>query len=164
MKNVDVIDCGKLGLGCEDVASNSFEKQFVRRSGSACMDGSANRVKMIVNIYPCSSETFISHHGRHGASVYLKNCFEGIENQKRIAAELGIDVFSNGSLYVCRKNQVEELRNEFDLLKSLDCDEIEFLNEKQTCELVGTSEFSAAIYFKTDAIIDSSQITFNALK
>lgn len=43
------------------------------RSGTAVLDDpNIGSIKMIINLYPCSSKDFIKHHGEGGAETYLK--------------------------------------------------------------------------------------------
>jgi len=42
------------------------------RSGTAVLDDPVGSIKMIINLYPCSSKDFIKHHGEGGAETYLK--------------------------------------------------------------------------------------------
>jgi monoamine oxidase len=98
MSNVTIIDCGRSGVGVESSDDVEFEERFVRRSGSGCMDDGAERVKMMVNIYPCSSQQFVQHHGRSGARRYLAACEIGIERQKSLAKQFDVNCLSNGSL------------------------------------------------------------------
>jgi hypothetical protein len=42
------------------------------RSGTAVLDYPVGSIKMIINLYPCSSKDFIKHHGEGGAKAYLE--------------------------------------------------------------------------------------------
>ena len=43
------------------------------RSGTAVLDvPEVGSIKMIINLYPCSSKDFIKHHGEGGAETYLE--------------------------------------------------------------------------------------------
>lgn len=43
------------------------------------MNHPTNTIKMMVNLYSCSSKEFISHHGKEGARRYLRLAFLGIQ-------------------------------------------------------------------------------------
>jgi hypothetical protein len=46
---------------------------YATRSGTAVLDDpDIGSIKMIINLYPCSSDDFIKHHGKEGAKAYLK--------------------------------------------------------------------------------------------
>lgn len=50
-------------------------KTFIHatRSGTAVLDDpDIGSIKMIINLYPCSSKDFIKHHGKKGAKAYLE--------------------------------------------------------------------------------------------
>jgi len=46
--------------------------EFANRSGSAVLPRPVGAIKMIINLYPCSSSEFIRHHGDDGARRYLE--------------------------------------------------------------------------------------------
>jgi hypothetical protein len=46
--------------------------EFANRSGSAVLPRPVGAIKMIINLYPCSSSEFIRHHGEDGARRYLE--------------------------------------------------------------------------------------------
>ena len=147
-------------------------------------------IKMMVQIFACSTDTFISHHGVHGAQIYLQCTRQGLIIQKRLAKELLLDMTDGehstnvilhelGSIYLAYKDDVDELRKEYNQYISLGTDlfddnGIEWYEVTNEDEVGGTSvlynpdqsrsivlseqnPFHGAIYFPNDAIIDSSQ-------
>jgi glycine/D-amino acid oxidase-like deaminating enzyme len=134
-----------------------------RRSGSATMK-EAGCVKMMVQVYAGSSADMIKHHGPQGASQYLQATRRGLELQKKIAKEIWKDDYTThmrelGSYYVGYAADREELRKEYDTLKQLGCDDIEWCDKERLKEVVGLcqTDFECGIYFPKDAIIDSSK-------
>jgi glycine/D-amino acid oxidase-like deaminating enzyme len=150
------------------------EGHGTRKSGTATMktrdghhdDGSYSRIKMMTQIFTCSSAEFIKHHGEAGARRYLQATKAGLELQKGLAKELGGEILSEmGSYYVCSASQRDELKAEYDLLRSLGdcCDDLEFVENMDHVD--GASEdFPCAIYFPRDAVIDSSEYAKRLLK
>lgn len=81
----------------------------------------------MVNIYPCTSEYFISHHGKQGARRYLKLAYEGLKIQKNLSKlvfsneELEENLLEKGSLQVGLERDEEDIKDEFEILKELGC-------------------------------------------
>jgi glycine/D-amino acid oxidase-like deaminating enzyme len=134
-----------------------------RHSGSATM-ADAPTIKMMVQLYASSSEEFIHHHGKEGAQRYLNLTAEGLALQKEISRQV-IDqqepieelIRELGSYYVAYETDKEEFRKEYDCLKSLGCDHLEWLEKEELQAVAGCStDFDCAIFFPTDAVIDSS--------
>lgn len=121
----------------------------------------APTVKMMVQLYASSSDEFIHHHGRVGAIRYLRLTAEGLQLQKQIAQQVLENPMEQlrelGSCCVAYEKDREALRNEYETLRSLGCEDIEWLETEELLLLPGSSEdFACAIFFPKDAIIDSS--------
>jgi glycine/D-amino acid oxidase-like deaminating enzyme len=132
-----------------------------RRSGTAVMEA-APTVKMMVQVFASSSQEFISHHGTEGARRYLAATREGLNIQKELAKGVALESPSDqlkelGSFYIGYADDEEELQNEFELLQSLGCNDIEWYDEKMLGGVDGCSpDFHCAIFFPSDGVIDSS--------
>jgi glycine/D-amino acid oxidase-like deaminating enzyme len=157
VSNVVIIEAG----------SKAGEGIAPRRSGSATM-AEAPAIKMMVQLFASSSDEFIHHHGKEGAKRYLRLTAEGLELQKEIARQV-IDqqqqdqpssealIRELGSYYVAYEKDKEELRKEYESLKALGCDDIEWMEKEQLLAVAGCSnDFDCAILFPKDAVIDSS--------
>ena len=174
-----VIDGGRVGLGLDAGPSSKFHIPsssgwaipsfpYDLYSGSAVMPDPTSTIKFMMNIYPSSSNDFIKHHGREGARTYLSLARKGIELQK----ELAVSVLPNpdeqlrchGLLYLAEENEQDLLLEEFQLLKSLDCDGIELLNEEELKKYVRNESFKLGIFFHNDAIINSSEYSRGLLR
>lgn len=176
---INVIDSGNIGIGNKDgikipkyaVLSTKCNKSdlesvknglftYARTSGTAVFEHPVSCIKMMVNVYTCSSEEFITHHGIDGAKNYLKLSYQGLELQKKLAKMLFNDIDLNnklcekGSLYLATKEHVKDLEEEYKLLSKLGAKDIELWDRVQTKKVVG-SGFYRGIFFPHDAIIDS---------
>ena len=69
-KNVIVLESGKAGIGEDGGHGGESEP---RLSGSAVMASPANTIKMVIQLYACSSEEYVQHHGMQGARDYLRS-------------------------------------------------------------------------------------------
>ena len=92
-------------------------------------------IKMMVQIFACSIDTFISHHGVQGAQIYLQCTRLGLQFQKRIAKELlsnarnstspsltdtnGTILHELGSFYLAYEDDVDDLKKEYNQFVSL---------------------------------------------
>lgn len=132
VKSICVLECGIVGEGSAsgtripshaqlrdgDVDPGSLSVfPHARVSGSAVLQDPATSVKMIVNIYPCSSADFIAHHGKDGAVNFLKLAAHGIEVEKKLSNIVKVPTRTLGSFYVCLKEDAEDFRKEYELLK-----------------------------------------------
>jgi glycine/D-amino acid oxidase-like deaminating enzyme len=123
------------------------------------------KVKMMVTLYASKSEEFIRHHGIEGAKKYLRLANMGIQTQKSVARSIfgkHTPAYLNelGSLYVCHEHELSEFKREFALLKSLVDTEtsIEWWDKESVEKEHGSnSGFVAGIYFRNDAVIDSTK-------
>lgn len=70
-KDVLVLESGKVGVGYEGGSGLGAEAE-PRYSGTAVMASPANTVKMVVQLYACSSVEYMRHHGKEGARAYLR--------------------------------------------------------------------------------------------
>eukprot|EP00041_Stephanoeca_diplocostata_P011370 m.187712 g.187712 ORF g.187712 m.187712 type:complete len:459 (+) comp18507_c0_seq2:123-1499(+) len=133
---------------------------FAKSSGTAVFDNpSQSVVKMIVNVFPCSAQEFIAHHGRDGARSYLRLAYLGLCREQTLATQVLQNPSSQmtqlGSLYVCLEEDVVAFADEFHLLQSLGAQGIE-LWEKSKVQATAGPSFALGIFFPHDAIIDSS--------
>ncbi|KAG7337489.1 FAD dependent oxidoreductase [Nitzschia inconspicua] len=135
-----------------------------RHSGSATMKV-APCIKMMVQIYAGSSKDMIRHHGQEGAKRYLQATKQGLEIQKTIAKEIWSDpddlqdnLKELGSYYLGYESDQQELKQEFETLRNLGCDDIEWCDVERLKDVTGlqSTGFTCGIYFPKDAIIDSS--------
>lgn len=172
VKDVVVLECGRVGNGRMDPVRNGQAQDagcgesgaetilpYAQRSGSAVMP-SASTIKMIVRLYASSSEDFISHHGTDGAQKYLGLATLGLKKEKELANQFLPDkdtqVRSRGSLYLAYENDFKDFHHEYETLRSLGCDDIEWWEKDKLSTIPGCSEaFHYAIYFPGDAIINS---------
>jgi glycine/D-amino acid oxidase-like deaminating enzyme len=175
VKDIVVLECGNVGHGRTDPLSlqkvlknladthiDAKETDFPHsyRSGSSVMPN-ATTVKMIIQLYECTSEEFLSHHGKDGGRRYLRITKLGIQYQKEIAAKVlpspDTQIRTVGSLYLAYEKDEEELKQEYDTLRELGCDNIEWWYQDKISKVAGCSDkFHCAIYFPDDAIVDSS--------
>jgi glycine/D-amino acid oxidase-like deaminating enzyme len=122
---------------------------------------------MIVNVFPCSSDTFVASHGVENAKRYLKLAYEGLQLEKSLAKKVLPDVSSQlnelGSLYVCLEEDVAEFRSEYEKLVSLGAMNIECWEKEQVQAAAGNG-FHLGIYFPHDAVIDSTSYSKGLLK
>jgi glycine/D-amino acid oxidase-like deaminating enzyme len=122
----------------------------------------APTIKMMVQVFASGSKEFIAHHGEDGARRYLSLTREGLQLQKDLAKRVALNSPENqlrelGSFYVAYDEDGEALREEFDTLKALGCDDIEWYDKSMLANVAGCSpDFHCAIFFPNDAIIDSS--------
>ena len=187
VSNVHVLECGQVGRGVQtgralvphavirdgdvDIEPNESTTAFpfARKSGTAAFDPSdddfsVSAMKMMLVVFPSSSKEFISHHGTDGAKRYLKLAQRGIDLEKKLASELLKGVPGGmkelGSLYVCTRADVDELREEYETLSRLIVGTdiaIEWWDDEERVQRVsGCSSFVRAIWFPGDAVIDSS--------
>jgi glycine/D-amino acid oxidase-like deaminating enzyme len=144
-----------------DSGSRPGEATPDRRSGTAVLEA-APTIKMMVQAYAASSKEFISHHGKVGARRYLAVTREGLRIQKELAKDVALESPTDqlrelGSFYVGYEKDAEELREEFETLQSLGCDDIEWYDKEMLENVDGcSSDFHCAIFFPNDAVIDSS--------
>jgi hypothetical protein len=154
--------CGSFRSG--DFGGEEGESfQHAQRSGSAVLPAPANNIKMMVNLYPSSSEDFCQHHGKEGARRYLALAAEGIQIEKDLAqvSMSPENMFrSYGSLYVAEYKDVASLKREFDLLVELSCQGIEWWDEEQVHAYAGgrCADFGGGIFFPFDGVINSGQV------
>lgn len=126
-----------------------------------------SRIKMMTQIYTCDSGEFVKHHGIDGARRFLQATKAGLALQKSLAIDYcgGNEILSGmGSYYVCTANQREELKAEYDFLRSLGecCEDLVFIENMMEHEdgVPGAcADYPCAIYFPSDAVIDSSEYT-----
>lgn len=169
VKDVVVLECGQVGNGRMDPvkpgnsgcgeSGKETVLPYAQRSGSAVMP-SASTIKMIVRLYASSSQDFISHHGIDGAKKYLGLATLGLKKEKELASQFMPDkdnqVRSFGSLYLAYEKDFEDFHQEYETLRSLGCDDIEWWDKEKLSTVPGCSEsFAFAIYFPGDAIINS---------
>lgn len=138
-----------------------------RNSGTATMNA-AGSIKMMVQIFAGGCGDFVRHHGEEGAQRYLRATQEGLLLQKKVAQEMWDTSTDDhmkelGSYYVGYAQDRNELKREFDLLRSWKCcEDIEWCDSPERLASVpGWAEdtFDCAIYFPRDAVIDSSLYT-----
>lgn len=183
-KRIHVIDTGSTGLGaasgtplvshavlregdCDsmmipsDVSVGAIFRD-AKCSGTAVFDDPTNAIKMIVSIFPCSSETFVSNHGENGARNYLRLAKEGVELEKTLAKKVLSDperqLTCKGSLYVCLEPDVKEFEKEYNnflRLGSIPGEDIQLWSREKTQNYAGI-DFHLGIFFPRDAAIDSS--------
>jgi len=156
VKDILVIDGGPL----------PGEGKDGRKSGSAVMDNDkgAPTIKMMVQIFAGNSKQFVSHHGAEGARRYLTATKAGLKLQKQIARSV-LDspeeqMKELGSFYVGREHDEEELKQEYNALKELgvsSCEDLEWYDKERLRQVDGCPpDFVCAIFFPSDAVIDSS--------
>lgn len=178
VKNIVLIEAGIPGDGSFEIINapndgsyrqgdfggeNGNTFKFASRSGSACLPDPANKIKMMVNLYPSSSIDFCHHHGKDGARRYLALAAEGIRIEKELAQLTATEeIFrSYGSLYVAEYPDVESLKREYELLVELNCPGIEWWDETQVHQHAGgeSARFGGGIYFPNDGVINSGQVS-----
>jgi len=138
------------------------------RSGTAVMS-SASTIKMMVRLFASSADDFIKHHGKDGARRYLALASQGLQYQKDLASKVlpSVDtqIRSLGSLYLAFPSDADELKREFDLLKELGCEDVEWWPRTKLRNTPGCpTVFECAIYFPTDAIINSCEYAKGLLR
>jgi glycine/D-amino acid oxidase-like deaminating enzyme len=157
-----------------DTGPNAGEGTRARHSGSAVMDAqdAAATIKMMTQVFTTRSATFQSHHGMAGVERYLRATAQGLERQKALAKIVLDDPSTQlrelGSFYLGYPNDRNELRAEYELLKSLPCcRDIEWYDSPEQLRTVPGCPpdcFDCAIYFPRDAIIDSSSYAKGLLR
>jgi glycine/D-amino acid oxidase-like deaminating enzyme len=140
---------------------------YARSSGTAVFENPTNAIKMIVNVFPCSAETYISHFGEEGARSYLRLAHKGLELEKTLAKKVLADpatqLTCEGSLYVCLEEDVEEFEREFHTLRRLGAKDVQLWDKARTHATAGNG-FGLGIYFPNDAAIDSSNYCVGLLR
>lgn len=141
---------------------------FARSSGTAVWeDASDATIKMIVNVFPCSADTYISHFGQDGARSYLRLAHKGLELEKHLAntvmEDASVSLTCEGSLYVCLHEDIVAFEREYSILHSLGAKDIELWDEEKTQATAGNG-FARGIYFPHDAAIDSSNYSIGLLR
>ena len=140
-------------------------------SGSNVFD-KPNRIKMIVTCFATTAKDFSRHHGMKGVELYNKLASFGRDEEIRIAETLvnkdkilsdqtgnisdELGCIRLGSLMVCSEVEVEELKEEYEILKKggFEC---EWWDKNKVDKLHGkAANFHAGIFFPKDGIIDSS--------
>ncbi|EAR84802.1 FAD-dependent oxidoreductase (macronuclear) [Tetrahymena thermophila SB210] len=189
VKNVVIVDTGKSGQGNdqgqttsqhaylrEDDVNQSRVFEYASKSGSAVMDYPTSTIKMMVNLYPSTSKDYIQHHGFNGAVRYLKLAHTGLQIQSELAQiafekeQLNENLVQKGSLYVCEEKDVEDFKEEFELLKKLGCKGVELWDQEKVWKHAGgpQTKFVLGIYFPNDSVINSqlfsSKLIQNVLK
>lgn len=124
-----------------------------------------NILKMMVRLYPATTVDFIGHHGEEGTRRYLRMSALGIELQCKLAKKTAKVPISSmleecGSLLVADRANVENLEEEYHLLRKLGCDDVELWGEDKLVAMHGAaSDFVRGIYFPHDARIDALAFT-----
>lgn len=164
VRDICVIESGTSGVGFSSARGSSPDSPVYPNnlySGSAVMSDPTSTIKMMVTVYPSSSEDFISHHGVEGARRYLNLASRGIELQKALAAQVlpnpETQLVQMGSLYVTDDAHQSELMEEFNTLQSLGC-QVELWDKARLDAIEGgnAAGFNIGIYFPNDAVINSS--------
>lgn len=169
VKDILVLESGTPGHGSfnavKDCSKESEHEdgnvfKFAHRSGSAVMP-SASTIKMIVRLFASSTSDFIDHHGIEGAKKYIKISSSGLNTEKEIASKIlpnaAEELRSFGSLYLAYEKDEADFRKEFETLKEIGCDDIEWWSKDKLLETPGCSDtFHCGIFFPKDAIINSS--------
>jgi len=187
VKSVYVLETGKVGLGSDAgtplvdhavlrvgdtdaMMSNKGKKfSYARASGTAVFQHSSESptIKMIVNVFPCSCETFIANHGEEGARSYLRLAYLGLELEKKLARKVLSNVETQlvclGSLYVCLEEDVVEFEEEYNELVRLGGKDIELWPREKVQSTAGDS-FFLGMFFPHDAVIDSTSYAQGLLR
>lgn len=79
-KDVLVLESGKIGLGYEG-GSGLGEEAEPRYSGTAVMASPANTIKMVIQLYACSSAEYVRLNGKEGAQAYLRSASSQTQDQ-----------------------------------------------------------------------------------
>jgi glycine/D-amino acid oxidase-like deaminating enzyme len=171
--NIVILDCGRAGEGVKgntklpdhaqirsgDLDSpNSLNLAFARTSGSAVLPSPASTVKMMINVFNCTTTQFIANNGEECAKHYLDLSTIGIEVQKSLAISLGankVHLSCLGSYYLCYEPDAEAFEQEFNYLLQLGAN-VEYITDPIKVKEIAGSNFHRAIYFPDDAIIDSA--------
>ena len=171
-----VLERGDVGKGSDGWMSvsttnlrGSDESSFMPNvSGTKCLVNTQSpTVKMTITLFSATCEEFISHHGERGARHYLSMASQGLALQKTLghtlfpSDEVHFRLLELGSLYSSNEKNLELLRREYNFLTRLmpnAKDQIEWWDQtKMEKEHGKDSGFVAGIYFKEDAMIDSSK-------
>jgi len=133
-----------------------------------------NRIKMIVTMFSSTAKEFIRHNGMKGLAMYNSLCSFGREKQISLAKDFlnggqptdydiskvneisdSLGCIRLGSLLVCLKNEVEEMKEEFELLKQGGF-EVEWWDKSKVDQMHGEkADFHAGMFFPKDGVIDS---------
>ena len=156
--------------GTDSNGAPSWIFRDAKCSGTAVFNSPTNAIKMIVSIFPCSSDSFVANHGEDGARNYLRLAKEGVELEKEIARKVLDDpetqLTCKGSLYVCLEADVVEFEKEyhnFVRFGSVPGVDIELWEKKKTQNYAGV-DFHLGIFFPRDAAIDSTSYCRGLLK
>jgi len=180
VKNIVVLEAGSIGNGCHDTPKSpdharndldmdqEVEYRHAHRSGTAVLPETST-IKMMVQLYASSSADFITHHGREGAQRYLQLTKKGLDIQKALAQKVLPDVAkqyrSTGSLYLAYKKDHDDFRSEFETLRSLGEERVEWYEREQLQHVPGCPPaFHCGIYFPDDAIINSPEFAKGLLR
>lgn len=181
VQNILVLDAGDIGEGVNEPLSTSEHYKpfntdetdgifpFARKSGSAVLPSPVAPIKMMVNVFPCSSAEFIEHHGEEGARRYITLAKQGIKIEKSLAKEVLPDCDSNlrclGSLYVAEAKHAQDIEDEYHALRACGCDDIELWDKEKVEAVAGgpIAKFVRGIFFPSDAIINSQLVDLHTL-
>jgi glycine/D-amino acid oxidase-like deaminating enzyme len=177
-KSVLLVDSGELGAGSHDRVAARIPPNAIQGLGDETKYHPGNsggvvfslphftrgptRLKFMVRVYPTTTPHFIEHNGREGARRYLALAAIGLELQKSLAKKLFPgeaikEVMDEcGSVMLAEADTAKDLEGEFELLRSLGCDDIELWDGDRIAQYHGApSKFVQGIYFPKEARIDA---------
>jgi glycine/D-amino acid oxidase-like deaminating enzyme len=157
---------GEGPIGSRKSGTATLKSSYAGGTTPGSSDRVYSRIKMMTQIYTCDSGEFVKHHGVDGARRYMHATKVGLALQKKLAMDVcnGKEILSEmGSYYVCADSQRDELKAEYDFLCSLGeecCNDLVFIENIMDHNVPGASpDYPCAIYFPSDAVIDSSEYT-----
>lgn len=129
----------------------------------------ASTIKMMVRLFASSADDFIAHHGKEGARRYLSLTNIGIRTEKELARKHlphpETELRDTGSLYLAYEHDAADLAHEFEVLRSVGCDDIEWWDKDKLASTPGCPVvFHCAIYFPGDGIINSGVFAASLVK
>eukprot|EP01104_Vermistella_antarctica_P007941 TRINITY_DN196_c0_g1_i2.p1 TRINITY_DN196_c0_g1~~TRINITY_DN196_c0_g1_i2.p1 ORF type:complete len:483 (-),score=101.76 TRINITY_DN196_c0_g1_i2:311-1759(-) len=167
-----LLEAGEIGLGDtseytlsakdQSVLQKDEEKTYRPYVSGTAVPSSPATLKMIVTGFVPSGVTadFVRHHGEEGAYQFFDLSTKGCDLQKTLARRhlphADKQLVAKGSVFVCKRDEIEDLRKEYVFLKEIRKLDVEWLREEEVIGMHGSSShFVGGIFFPHDAVIDS---------
>lgn len=182
-KKTLLLEAGTIGEGSWDTLKTKSNRKYTNEnepetfypwlSGTNVFD-IPNRIKMIITVVPISAQEFAKHHGKEGITLFNKLSTLGREEQFRLAelylnpkkediSNPNVNEISDelthmrlGSLMVCKPEEVDELYEDYKLLKECGY-EVDWWGREKILKFHGEDfDYHSGMFFPKDGAIYSS--------
>lgn len=181
-KKVLLVEAGVIGEGSWDEVKTDKSKCHLSNepegyrpwlSGTNVFD-MPNRIKMIITVVPISAQEWVKHHGKKGIELFNKLSILGREEQFRLAEvylntrkddisnpnvnEMPDDLTHSrlGSLMICKQDEVDEMYEDYRLLKEAGY-EVDWWDNDKVIQMHGKDiDYHSGMFFPKDGAIFSS--------